>query len=194
MGELLSGLDRNIFFLVNNLPHNAILNSFFSLLSGIGSWGIVWLVILVVLFTVEEIEDKRCFLSLILAVVLSLILCDFLIKNIVQRPRPAYILHQIVEVGDTRRDFSFPSGHTTLSFAGAYVLALHHKKLKKYYFILAFLIAFSRIYLGKHFPSDILGGIALGLAVGYISDRMTRNLSLSGKKSAEKKQFRRKKK
>lgn len=170
MWDILLNLDTNIFSLVNHLPHNWVFNTFFSFISGIGSWGIVWLFILGILFFIEEIEDKKCFLSLILAVILSLFLCDFLVKNIVQRPRPSYVLNNVIEVGDARRDFSFPSWHTTVSFAAAYVLVLHHKKLRVSYFLLALLIAFSRIYLGKHFPSDILGGIVLGLAIGYFSD------------------------
>jgi undecaprenyl-diphosphatase len=170
MWDLLIGIDKNIFFLINHLPHNLVADFFFSFLSGIGSLGIIWLIIVAALFLIEEIEDKICFASLILVVILSLFLCDFLIKNIVQRPRPSYVLNNVIEVGDTRRDFSFPSFHATVSFAAAYVLTLHHKKLKTQYYLLAILIAFSRIYLGKHFPSDILGGIMLGLSIGYFSN------------------------
>lgn len=186
MWDILIGLDKNIFYLINRLPHNWVLNSFFSLLSGIGSWGIVWLVLLAFLFLVEEIEDKKCFVSLFLAVILSLFLCDFLVKNIVQRPRPEFVLSNVIVIGDSRDDFSFPSGHTTISFAAAYVLAKHHRKLKTLYFLLAFFIAFSRIYLGKHFPSDVLGGILLGLSIGYFSDsvinKITVRLKLNNRK------------
>ena len=64
-------------------------------------------------------------------------------------------------------DFSFPSGHTFASFAAATALFLYHRKAGAAAFILAVTIAFSRLYLYVHFPSDVLAGAILGIASGW---------------------------
>lgn len=123
----------------------------------------------VVLFVWEEVKDKKGFLALALAIFLSLTLVEFGLKNIVRRERPELVLPEVIVVGEMMDSFSFPSGHAAVAFAGAVVLAAHHKKWQWYYFILAALISFSRIYLGRHFPSDVLAGILLGLLIGFFS-------------------------
>ncbi|MBI4991401.1 phosphatase PAP2 family protein, partial [Candidatus Gottesmanbacteria bacterium] len=85
------------------------------------------------------------------------------------RPRPEFSIEKTIVVFDRRGTYSFPSGHTALAFAAAYILAKEHKKWSRWYYLLAFLIAFSRIYLGKHYPSDVLFGIIIGISIGYLS-------------------------
>lgn len=169
MLDFLFQLDKTLFFGLNRLPHNYITDSFFIFFSGIGNWGLVWLVIGIGLFIWEEIEDKKGLVALIIAVFISLIFIDWGVKNVIKRPRPQFSVAQTIVVQDSRDSYSFPSGHTTLAFAGAYILAYEHKKWAKYYYILAFLIAFSRIYLGKHYPSDVIAGAVIGLFIGWLS-------------------------
>ena len=64
--------------------------------------------------------------------------------------------------------YSFPSGHTSSSFAAALILTLRHKKVGWLAYIPAVLIAFSRLYLYVHFPSDVLGGAVLGVGIGLL--------------------------
>lgn len=169
MLDFLHQFDIRLFTLINSFPHNFILDSFFAFFSGIGSWGLVWLLIAVVLFVWEEAEDKKCFIALALAIILSLTLVELGLKNIIKRQRPEFLLLETIIVGKTIDSFSFPSGHATVAFAAFFVLSSFHKKWKWFCFSLALLISFSRIYLGRHYPSDVLIGGVLGILIGFFS-------------------------
>ncbi len=154
--------DKTLFLFINHLPHNTVSDVFFTFFSRIGTWGLVWLAIGIALFIWEEIEDKKGLAALIIAVLITLTLIDGGVKNVIKRSRPENTIAQTIVVVDNRDSYSFPSGHTTLAMAGAYILAREHKKWAKLYYLLAILIAFSRIYLGKHYPLDVLGGSIIG--------------------------------
>jgi len=97
--------------------------------------------------------------------VFAVILADLLalaVKAIVNRPRPH--LDPLVRVPT---DWSFPSGHAATSFAGATMLSLFFPRLAPVLYGLAVAIAFSRVYVGVHYPLDVIAGAALGTAVGY---------------------------
>ena len=86
------------------------------------------------------------------------------LKNLVARPRPYEVVEGLVPLIGKPTDYSFPSGHTCASFACALVL---YRILPKKYgvpaVILASLIAFSRLYVGVHYPTDVLGGMFVGI-------------------------------
>ena len=88
-----------------------------------------------------------------------------LLKYAVQRDRPPTIVLDPEPLWAFRRTSSFPSGHTSTSFACAYVISRLAPRLTVYVFVLAALIGFSRIYVGVHYPLDVLAGAVLGLLV-----------------------------
>lgn len=169
-------LDHQLFLLVNHLPHNIFFDSIFFFFSGIGTAGFVWLVIIFALFIWEELKDKQGLYALILALITTFITVEVIIKNIFKRPRPYFTVPDMIEIGTTSSSFSFFSGHAAASFAAAYVLSYYHQKGKWFYYLLAFLISFSRIYLGKHYPSDVILGAVLGNLIGYICIKITKNV------------------
>ena len=89
------------------------------------------------------------------------------LKRIFQRPRPDWSLHLVKEHG-----FSFPSGHSMVSFASAVVLLQYDKRIGIPAIILAALIAFSRLYLYVHFPTDVLVGTLMGILFGILAPRI----------------------
>lgn len=103
--------------------------------------------------------------------VLAALLLDFIIlnlgmKNLVHRVRPYDQFSDIILLVPKEHDFSFPSGHSGASFASACVLCMTLPKEKKKWgyllLALAFVIAWSRLYVGVHFPTDVLAGMAIG--------------------------------
>lgn len=96
-----------------------------------------------------------------------------LIRRIYYHPRP-WILSETHLLLAKEVQASFPSGHTTLAFALAMGVYLYDKKIGKWYFALAALIGFSRVYVGVHWPLDILGGIIVGAGTALIVDRLYR--------------------
>ncbi len=89
-----------------------------------------------------------------------------LLKDSLERPRPAAASSDIQPAVDTPGSWSFPSGHTSTAFAAAVVVASLHPRLRWPVLALATLVGLSRIYLGVHFTIDVIAGAALGLTVG----------------------------
>ncbi len=167
-------LDNQLFVFINHLPHNIIFDSVFLFFSGVGTYGLLWIGVMMVLFIWEEVKDKKGFMALILALSGSILISGLILKNIAKRPRPQFVIRETIVIGDSRETYSFPSTHSVIAFAAAYILAKEHKKWAKFYYLLAFLIAFSRIYLGKHYPGDVVMGAMIGVTIGYLSIIVTR--------------------
>jgi undecaprenyl-diphosphatase len=88
------------------------------------------------------------------------------LKPIFARERPPYALESVRLLVDTTRSFSFPSAHATNSFAVASFVSSFYLRTRVPLYVLAVLIAYSRVYVGVHYPFDVLGGAVLGLAIG----------------------------
>ena len=111
------------------------------------------------------------------ALIIDLLLCNVLLKNLVARTRPYDVNTGIQLLVAKLRDYSFPSGHTAASFASATALYFAgEKKLWKPALVLACLIAVSRLYLYVHYPTDVLGGVVIGIIAGYLGYRLVKVL------------------
>lgn len=135
-------------------------------ISFLANVGWIWIVSAIVLLIIPK--TRKMGIAVACALIFSLIICNITIKPIIARIRP-YDLREGIELIIARpTDFSFPSGHTSISFAGAIPIFLQNKKLGIPALILAILIAFSRLYLYVHFPTDVLGGMIVGSICGVL--------------------------
>ena len=101
------------------------------------------------------------------------LLCNLILKPLVARIRPYDVNTAVQLLVSKPVDYSFPSGHTAASFASVVALFMAgERKLWKPALVLAVLIAFSRLYLYVHYPTDVLGGLILGLIAGYLGSRL----------------------
>lgn len=171
--ERVLAFDQWLFLSFNHLPHTGFFNVLALAISGVGTAGIIWFLITVVLFFKEEKKDHWFFLPFIGAGVTSWALVELVLKPLVARVRPNEFMGAII-VGSASQDFSMPSGHATIAFAMATVLAHKEPKWKWIFVVLAILISLSRIYLGKHYPLDVIMGALIGTAIGTLSHVVTK--------------------
>ena len=144
---------------------NPVLDAFFSAVTHLGDAGMLWIVLALGLLCFRKTRPLG--LCMALALIFDLLLCNLCLKPLIDRPRP-FALREIILLIEAPHDASFPSGHTAASFAAAGVLALRKSKLSVPALLLAILIAFSRLYLYVHFPTDVIGGIVVGLLCAYL--------------------------
>ena len=130
----------------------------------LGDAGLIWIVIGVCMLISKKYR-KEGFLVLI-GRLMGLIIGNGIIKNLVARQRPCWLNSDFQLLIGNPKDYSFPSGHTQASVIAATILTMSHKKWGIVVIPLAVLIAFSRLYLYVHFPSDVLAGAVIGLIIG----------------------------
>ena len=136
-------------------------------ITSLGNAGIIWIVLAVVLLILPK--TRKTGIIVAAALLMDLVLCNLILKNLVARVRPYDVNTAIAILIKKPLDFSFPSGHTAASFAA--MTALFLAKMKKAWIaalVLAVLIAFSRLYFYVHYPTDVLGGIVVGILSGII--------------------------
>lgn len=132
-------------------------------ITALGDFGFLWIVLGVVLTCIKKYEKSGT--AILIGLLLCFIIGNIMLKPMIARDRPAWINAEIQMLIDIPHDYSFPSGHTMTAFASAFILMFTDKKLSIIALILACLIAFSRLYLYVHFPSDVFFGILIGFIV-----------------------------
>lgn len=132
----------------------------------LGNAGIVWIALTVFLLLFRG--TRKAGIVMLAALCIDLAVCNGILKNLAARIRPCDVNTQIQLLIARPDDFSFPSGHTAASFAAVAALYFSGKRnLWKAALVLACLIAFSRLYLYVHYPTDVLGGAVIGFLAGF---------------------------
>lgn len=149
------------------------------IITSLGNAGIAWILLAVLLLIFPKTRKTGAVLAA--ALVLDVILCNGIIKIAVARMRP-YDRNPAVELLIHKPiDYSFPSGHTAASFAAMSALYFAGEKhLWKPVLVLAIVIAFSRLYLYVHYPTDVIGGAVLGIICGYLAERLVEKFPKRG--------------
>ena len=132
-----------------------------------GARGEIWIAFTAVLLAFRR--TRRAGLAMALALGLYMLAGHSALKPLFARPRPCDLRPEMLTLVARPHGWSFPSGHTASAFAAAFALWRQDRKLGSPALILAVFIAFTRLYLYVHFPTDILGGVVLGLALGALA-------------------------
>ena len=156
------------------------LDKFMPFITAFGNGGIFWIACSVLLMFIPK--TRRTGFGMAFALTMGLVVCNMILKPGVARIRP-YDLQETLGVTvdlliKRSHDFSFPSGHTIASFEACTVLMLGNKKLGIPATVLANLIAFSRLYLYVHYPTDVITSIVLGTIFGIIGWTLAKKLPL----------------
>ena len=173
----------------------AFLDFIMPIITVFGDAGIFWMAWAAVLLLIPRY--RKIGIGMFLALLMGLIVCNLTLKPLVGRMRPYDFQINVLKktwdqlllggklLVETPHDFSFPSGHTIASFEAAIVILLGNKKMGIPAMILAVLIAFSRMYLYVHYPTDVIFSILLGAGFAflgyYLSGRIMEKLPRKAK-------------
>ena len=146
-------------FLNKLIPHNILFDYFFSFFSMKGSLILIWTVIIVLLIIFEKKINKKFILKYFLVALVITSIVVFGLKDTVRRARPTTVCE---------KDFSFPSAHAATAFAAAAIFTYFDKKRRWFYYAVAVLISYSRIYLGCHYFLDVISGAIIGYVISQL--------------------------
>jgi undecaprenyl-diphosphatase len=182
--------DMQIAFLldIQKTIGNDLLDRIFAFISFLGNAGWIWIVLgvlillygLILFFKAGDAKGKfnlfiPAGLAVLIALVFSLLFTNIILKNAFDALRPFEIYSYDVVIS-LPHDSSFPSGHSSASFAAAFAYFKYFKKTGIWLLVLAALIAFSRLYLFVHFPIDVAVGSLLGLLYGFVAYKIVDRL------------------
>ena len=187
----LQSLDSALFFLINIQGQNSFfdwfmpfmtdLKNFTYVLGGVGLW-IVW-------------RERKAGVAFLVFIGLTLLMTDqfssHLLKYWVGRIRPCRVLQGIHMLTDCNTSYSFPSSHAVNIFAAAYFLSRPLARVSPLFYGIAAIVGYSRVYIGIHYPLDVIGGAAIGLGIAWpirrLQDYVITRWDLHPKKTVDEK-------
>lgn len=137
-------------------------------LTFLGNGGLIWIISAVIMLFFAKY--RKMGISIGVGLLEGVIIGNVLIKNLVARERPCWINETVQMLISIPKDYSFPSGHTLSSFITATIIIHFNRRMGIAAYVLASIIAFSRLYLYVHFPTDVLAGILIGITIGIVSN------------------------
>lgn len=160
--------DGGIMAFVQSCCHNAFTDTVFPVITYLGEAGILWILAAVILLCRRK--TRLWGVSMAAAIAAGFLLGEIVLKNMVCRPRPFQMFPDYAALLiPAPSGWSFPSGHSCSSFAAAAALCRWSKRWGIPALVLAGLIAFSRIFLFVHWPTDVLAGAAMGAGIGLLA-------------------------
>lgn len=153
--------------------HNPVMDEIMTTVTFLGNSGWFWIGLGILLLAAPK--TRKTGAAVLISLAAGFIVGNLVMKNLVARPRPCWLDPMTALLIESPGDYSFPSGHSLASFEGAVSILLYHRKWGVAAVILAAFIAFSRLYLFVHFPTDVLAGILLGTLIAVLVHRWMEN-------------------
>jgi len=165
---MLQTVDASVLLLVQNVLRFEWANDILIFYTTLGNKGLLWICICLLLLCAKR--TRKAGILALLAMLLGLLCNNYLLKNLIARPRPWLTVSGLLPLLEPPDPYSFPSGHTCAAFAAAGVWrrALPRKWMRAAAVAAAALMGFSRIYVGVHYPTDVLAGMCVGLLCAQI--------------------------
>ena len=184
--DAIYSFDYSILNYINEHFHNAFFDGFFSIITHLADAGWFWIALAALLLCFKKTRKTGCVMGA--ALLMGVIFGNGILKPLIHRVRPydnaawSPAVTRATLLISPPSDYSFPSGHTLASFEGAFGIFLCNKKWGAPALVLAVLIAFSRLYFYIHYPTDVIGGMILGIGfavaaffiVGAIWNKVTK--------------------
>ena len=176
--------EGSILLWIQNNLRSGFLDPIMKAITMLGDKGLIWILITLALLIARR--TRKLGMMCAVSMVFGLVVTNLLIKNWAARIRPYEVVQGLKCIVPLADDWSFPSGHTTNSLACAWVLFRKTpKKCGVPALILAILIAFSRLYVGIHYPTDVLAGLVIGITSACLAMLLVPRLEKRFPKLAE---------
>ncbi|MFQ5353574.1 MAG: phosphatase PAP2 family protein [Thermodesulfobacteriota bacterium] len=162
----LQGLDTAVFFFINDTLSSSVLDVVMPFITDKSHFIAIGIIVLILII----IKGKQAHRRTILLVAITVIISDFAaagLKVAFGRVRPCHVLDGVNLLAGCGGSYSFPSGHATNITAAMVMLSLRHRKYTPLFLFAAAAVAYSRVYVGVHYPLDILGGAVLGAVIAF---------------------------
>lgn len=172
--ELIFCVDNLILDFFENI-NNGVLTPVMKLITHLGDGGFLWIVIGVIMLCFKR--TRKCGVIVLLSLLFCAVVALGIMKPYFGRVRP-YLERGLTPLIPPPGGSSFPSGHTSSSFAAAFSICLYDKKIGRWACVMASLIAFSRLYFLVHYPTDILGGIIVGMLSAVIVSELLKKINI----------------
>ena len=173
--QYLFHLDSKILLLIQEHIRCSALDGPMKIVTFLGNAGAVWIALTLILLILRR--ARKAGIACLSALLIDFIAVNVALKNIVRRVRPYEVIEGLRLIVAPAVDFSFPSGHAASSFAVAWTLfRVAPKRYGVPALILAVLISLSRLYVGIHYPTDVLGGALIGIAAAEAAVALTKRL------------------
>ena len=169
MTDWLLNLDGNILLFIQDFIRNPLLTLFIRAVTTLGNGGAIWIILTFLMLIMPKTRRVGCMMSA--ALIGTLLVNNIVLKNLIARTRPYEVIEGLTYLVSKPGDYSFPSGHAGSSFAVAWVMFRQlPRRCGVPALVLAILISLSRLYVGVHYPSDVLFGVIDGIAISLAAE------------------------
>ena len=167
--EIFINIDKWLFGLINGQFVNSFFDKFFPYITQIKNWQILFIVLALWLLWKGGKKGRITIIVLGITILAADQISSTFLKNLVERLRPCNDITMTVRLlVDCGPGFSFPSSHAVNTFAAAFVLSRFYHENRYVFYTIAGLISYSRVYVGVHYPADIIAGALLGIIIAYL--------------------------
>lgn len=175
MLHFLSELDGGILLWIQEYLRNPVLTPILKVITNLGNGGAIWILLTLLILLLPKTRRVGCMMAV--ALLGTLLINNMLLKNLVARTRPYEVIEGLTYLVKRPGDLSFPSGHAGCAFSAACIML---RRLPKRYgipaFVFAIVISLSRLYVGVHYPSDVLFGVISGILISYAAEALVERI------------------
>ncbi len=168
MIDFLYNIDVGIFYFINVKLANPVTDFLMPFITERNHWMIFFIIMWFTMILKGGSRGRIAAFLIIICIIISDQTSSAIIKNLVDRVRPCNVFPWVHLLVHCSNSFSFPSSHAVNHFAGAFLLSHFYPEYKVWLYLGSFLVSISRVFVGVHYPSDVAGGIIIGLVIGFI--------------------------